>query len=140
MRRLTSVLDLKYVFPIIEEEDYHVAQMFKVCIQTPDVYIFMSDTEDALIVFLPIDTLKYNTHLYTLKSGRGKKLKTFLLEAGIKMFTDTECTTLMYFIEEDNRGLQLFIGAIGSTRVGTIKNSSEHGNTVLYCAYREDFI
>ena len=81
MRRLTSVLDLKYVFPIIEEEDWSIAQVFKVYVQVPEVYIFLSDTEDALILFTPIDPLKYNTHIYTLKSGRGNKLKKFIYEA-----------------------------------------------------------
>lgn len=140
MRRLTSVLDLKYVFPIIEDEDWSIAQVFKVYVQVPEVYIFLSDTEDALILFTPIDPLKYNTHIYTLKSGRGNKLKKFIHEAGIEIFNSTLCTTIMNFVEEDNRGLQLFMGALGSTRVGTIKNSSEHGNTVLYCAYKEDWV
>lgn len=140
MKRLQSVLSLRDIYPIIEEESHTVAQMFKVCVQHPDVYIYLSDNEDALILFLPLDRYKYNTHIYSLPSARGFKLKRFIQEAGIKMFNETMCTTLMNFVEEDNRGLQLFMGAIGSKRVGTIKNSSEAGNTVLYCAYKEDFV
>ena len=140
MKRLLGLMDLKWAFPIIEMESTAVHDMLKMCIQSPDVFIYMNASEDAMILFLPLDRYKYNTHIYTLESGRGRKLKSFIHEAGYKMFNETMCTVLMNFVEEDNRGLQLFMGAIGSTRVGTIPKSSEQGDTVLYCAYKEDWV
>ena len=140
MIRCNTVLHLKDIIPIVEMEDDDVLMMIKNCINTPSVYIYMTNEKDALVVYLPLDNYKYNTHIYSLKSARGRKLKEFLIDSGLKMFNETRCTTILSFVDDVNTRLQLFLGAIGASRVGRIKNSSSYGDTILYSFYKEEWI
>ena len=108
-------------------------------LRNPDCYIFTDEKYNICIMYLPIDSYKYNVHLYRKNKTSGCELKEFIYSTGYWMFQNTQATVLMNFVDERRRDLKMLMGAIGSTKISTIKQGGGKGDQTLYCAFKGDF-
>lgn len=87
-------------------------------LKNPNIYVFFTDAEDAIVVYEPVygNVPWMNTHTWTLKSARGKKLKDFYLRTGVWMMDNTETTAITMVVPERMRRQGLFLATIGAKR------------------------
>ena len=134
-----SVMYLKDIDPIIEEEGALLYMQVKAYLTIPDIFLFLNDDKNSLMIAVPIDMNKYNIHLYTLKEGRGTQLKGFLAECASYLYNNTACTTLLTFVKEDDLHLRMFMRVLGSKRIGAIEDAGMEGTEILYSTSKCNF-
>lgn len=134
-----SILDLSDILPIIEEEDWRVQATLKLYLQHGEPNIFLNDDKTALLACAPIDVNKWNVHIYSLPEARGLSLKKFIYECAKYMYTNTPCTTLLNFVKKDDIPLRMFMGTLGSKKVGVIEDAGPDGIEILYSSSKCNF-
>ena len=97
----------------------------------PEIYWFLSDTEESVMVFMPMDNYRYDMHIYNKAKG-DKKLIDWCITVGTHMLEETPAMTLINFVKEDRRDLRMFMASIGCKKVAKIRDE------IMYVTEYED--
>ena len=116
------------VLGIIGDTSIEVKKLTMDCLASPGVHTLLDSTERICMFAIPIDSNKYNLHLYKKAEVTGKELKSFGLACKEYMWEATFATSLINFVPIDRKDIQYFMREFGSKRIGNISNQE-----IMYC-------
>jgi len=124
--------DYEDVCKVVLEYDQRATRM-SLLRAIPNNFFYINDKKTMVIIFMGVDDNKLIAHVYSHPEGRGKELKDFMVECGKKVLELTGCSSLINFVEIDNKPLQYFMRKLGATRVGLIEDGGGKGkDQIMY--------
>lgn len=111
--------DSAILYKVIDSDEFPFAIAETIQrLKNAHIYVFISSTEDAIIVYEPVygSVPWVNTHTWTLPSCRGAKLKEFYLRTGMWIVENTDYSVITMLVPDRLRRQGLFLSAIGAKR------------------------
>jgi len=116
--------DLVYIAEQTHSEDMHMRIRADLLGSFPHATWFLM--KDTCLCYEPLGKRKYQAHIYSVsRDSRGSALRDFAIESGRWMVDNTECESILNFVEKDRRDLQFFMRMIGSKKMGEIPGTGQ---------------
>ena len=128
--KICSIVDFKDIIHLIKDEDITKYQTF---LLSEGCYIFTNKDYTAISTYVQLNTHSLEAHVESSKECRGYKLKKFLIDSGKEAFILSGCSSVLNFVDKDNKALLLFSGTFAE-RVGEINDK------VLFVTERKRYL
>jgi len=128
-----TILDLSEIEELVSSyEKCDSYDYVRTTLLNPTTHWFFSREHKVALSYIPQSRGRYEMHIYSKARG-GRALRNWCISTGSYIFDEVvDANHLINWVSKDNKGLQFFMGMLGSSRVGEIEGD------ILYCINRKD--